>query len=54
MSEQNLIDCSGDYGNYGCNGGWPEAALLYVIDNGGISTRECYPYTGEVSSQFIL
>jgi len=30
-----LIDCAGaSYGNYGCNGGIPDGALLFVIKNG--------------------
>lgn len=49
------MDCSKDYGTGGCmQGGWPEAALLYVIDNGGIDTRESYPYVGKVCSTIIF
>lgn len=45
LSEQNLVDCSGDYDNEGCNGGWPEAAMRYVVKN-GIDTESKYPYKG--------
>ena len=45
LSEQNLVDCSGDYGNEGCSGGWPEAAMRYVVNN-GIDTEDSYPYKG--------
>ncbi|XP_031628990.1 cathepsin L1-like isoform X2 [Contarinia nasturtii] len=40
LSEQNLIDCSSD----GCNGGFPDKALQYIKDNGGINTENAYPY----------
>jgi cathepsin L len=43
FSEQQLVDCS--KANEGCNGGWPHLALEYVIENNGIDTEKCYPYT---------
>ena len=45
LSEQNLVDCAGEFGCYGCDGGWPEAAMRYVIHNKGIDTEDSYIYT---------
>lgn len=43
FSEQNLVDCAGDYGNLGCQGGMMDFAFEYVKKS-GVCTGESYPY----------
>lgn len=45
LSEQQLIDCSPK--NHGCNGGLMHLALEDLIEMGGISTSNDYPYIGK-------
>ena len=43
LSEQQVLDCSKPYGNYGCNGGWMNATFAYTKDH-GLQTNHQYPY----------
>jgi len=44
-SPQEIVDC--DTNDAGCNGGDPGEALQWVINQGGLDTESCYPYTAQ-------
>jgi len=48
LSEQNLIDCSTEGVNSGCNGGDPVNGMQYVL-NRGIDTESGYPLTSDTT-----
>ena len=56
LSEQELVDCSGKFGNEGCNGGEMEWAYDFIISRGskGLCTEESYPYRAQVSDSECL
>jgi C1A family cysteine protease len=45
LSEQQLLDCAGPYGNHGCNGGMPWSTFDYARDR-GICLLSEYSYIG--------
>jgi len=44
-SAQEIVDC--DSSDSGCNGGDPQEALQWIVQQGGQETEACYPYTAQ-------
>ncbi|CAO2188760.1 unnamed protein product [Urochloa humidicola] len=44
LSEQELVECSTNRGNSGCNCGLMDSAFEFIIKTGGIDTEDGYPY----------
>merc|ERR1711976_995630 len=49
MSEQQLVDCSKNGGNAGCNGGLMDNSFTWY-ENSAAATETSYPYTGSDGS----
>lgn len=50
LSEQNIVDCTSTYGNYGCNGGSMTSVFKYIKTNNGVNTGAFYPYKAAVAA----
>ncbi|KAK3578865.1 hypothetical protein CHS0354_010225 [Potamilus streckersoni] len=47
LSEQQLVDCSGKFGNDGCDGGMMSNAFAYIKYFGGLESGQDYHYVGK-------
>jgi len=54
LSAQQLMDCSGSYGNMGCNGGLMDQAFQYLMDVKNINTESDYPYNARDGDKCLI
>jgi len=47
LSEQNIMDCSTQDDDQGCNGGLMDGGYQYIMENHGIDSESCYPYLAQ-------
>jgi len=47
LSEQQIMDCTENVGNFGCEGGYMAESFEGIMLEGGIDSETCYPYVGE-------
>jgi cathepsin L len=50
LSEQQIVDCSQDFQDNGCDGGFMESVYKYVAQAGGLDTEDTYPYDADVEN----
>lgn len=44
LSKQQIVDCSRDFGNFGCEGGFFEGTFKYIVAANGLDRESSYPY----------
>ena len=54
LSKQELVDCSGNFGNTGCRGGWMHQSYDYILKKNGLSTDTSYPYMASEKAHCML
>ncbi len=54
LSNQQLMDCSTEYPNSGCNGGAISTALDYIVANGGLNGEDDYPFTQADNEEVVF